>query len=397
MKTVILILRFCKGGVMVDRTIAKDGKPCMSILVEIDAPEQVKYAASELRYYLGLMTGGNFEIGSESSEPFISLKMVDNSDLGEDGFTLVTKDGNLTISGGKRGVIYGTYELLEQFGCRFFTPECEKVPVTKTLLLPELNIKQIPVLEYREHNYIDLVKHTKFAVKRRLNGGHHKIREKHGGHLSYAWFVHTFEQMVPPKLYAQDHPEYYAFVNGKRPVQRGRFQLCLTNPDVLKVSIQSVRQALLDHPDARIISVSQNDWGGNCQCHTCQKVDEEEGSPSGLLLRFVNSIAEALEPEFPNVIFDTLAYMYTRQAPRITKPRHNVCVRLCSIECCFSHPFETCDDENRLIRRPDGTYSSFIRDLEEWGKICNRMYIWDYTTCFAHYPTPHPNWNVLQP
>jgi hypothetical protein len=32
--------------------IAKDAKPCMIIVTGENAPEQVKYAASELRYYL---------------------------------------------------------------------------------------------------------------------------------------------------------------------------------------------------------------------------------------------------------------------------------------------------------------------------------------------------------
>ena len=97
------------------------------------------------------------------------------------------------------------------------------------------------------------------------------------------------------------------------------------------------------------------------------------------------------------MIFDTLAYTYTRPAPKITRNRHNVCVRLCSIECCFCHPFDDCDDERRSVKRPDGTTSKFITDLEDWGRICDRVYIWDYTTCFAHYPTPHPNWRALQP
>ena len=35
---------------------------------------------------------------------------------------------------------------------------------------------------------------------------------------------------------------------------------------------------------------------------------------------------------------DTLAYRYTRQAPKTIKPADNVIIRLCSIECCFSHP-----------------------------------------------------------
>jgi len=378
--------------------IAKDGKACMAIAVGSDPAPQVEYAANELRYYLGLMTAAVFEVVPEGMDiPVIKLERRDKTELGEDGFRLYTEGGNLTITGGKRGVIYGVYEFLEKLGCRFFTPQCEKVPVFTTLELPELNETQVPILEYREHNYSDLIKYPQFAVKCRLNGAHHRIKENQGGNLSYAWFVHTFSQLVPPEKYAAEHPEYYALVNGERPTLSHRFQLCLTNPDVLRISIESVRQALLDHPEARIISISQNDWYGNCTCEQCLKIDKEEGSPAGTLLRFVNAIAEALEPEFPDVIFDTLAYQYTRPAPKITRPRHNVCVRLCSIECCFAHPFEKCDDAKRAVKRPDGSLSNFITDLEEWGKICNRMYIWDYTTCFAHYPTPHPNWNALQP
>ena len=96
------------------------------------------------------------------------------------------------------------------------------------------------------------------------------------------------------------------------------------------------------------------------------------------------------------MIFDTLAYNHTRPVPRITKPRHNVCVRLCSIECCFSHPFETCDDDRGLVL-PDGTKTSFMNDLRQWGAYHDRLYIWDYTTCFAHYAAPFPNWRTLQP
>lgn len=88
------------------------------------------------------------------------------------------------------------------------------------------------------------------------------------------------------------------------------------------------------------------------------------------------------------MIVDTLAYQYTRPATSHLRPRHNVCVRLCSIEACFAHSFEDCDDKSRWVKRPDGTTSNFIHDLEDWGKVCDRMYIWDYTTCFAHYPAP---------
>jgi len=363
------------------------------------SPVQAGYAAKELRYYLAMMSGKPVPVGNEAGPGAITLDQVVCPELGEDGFRIVPETDSIRIQGGKRGIIYGAYELLEMLGCRFFTPECEKIPVMPELALElEGEILQKPILEYREHNYIDLRRSVRFAVKRRVNGYHHAIPESMGGYMPYAWFVHTFDNLVPPAQYGESHPEYYALLaDGTRPHNPGRFQLCLTNPDVLEVSVESVRQALKNHPRARIISLSQNDWMGNCQCEKCLATDREEGSPAGTLLRFVNAVAERLEKEFPDVIFDTLAYVYSRPAPAITRPRQNVCVRLCSIEACFAHPFETCDDPHRRVGRPDGSSASFITDLTDWGKVSHRTYIWDYTTCFAHYPTPHPNWHALQP
>jgi hypothetical protein len=109
-------------------------------------------------------------------------------------------------------------------------------------------------------------------------------------------------------------------------------------------------------------------------------------------------VAERLEPEFPDVIFDTLAYHYSRKAPKHIRPRHNVCVRLCSIECCFSHAYGDCSDGYRNMPwAGEAMPTRFIDDLAAWGRICGRVYIWDYVTNFASYPQPFPNWNVLQP
>jgi hypothetical protein len=62
-----------------------------------------------------------------------------------------------------------------------------------------------------------------------------------------------------------------------------------------------------------------------------------------------------------------------------------VIIRLCSIECSFSRPL---DDPNN---------KAFMDDLEEWSKIADRLFIWDYTTDFSNYIQPHPNYSVLGP
>ena len=60
-------------------------------------------------------------------------------------------------------------------------------------------------------------------------------------------------------------------------------------------------------------------------------------------------------------------------------------VRLCSIECSFSKPLA--DERNRAFRD----------DIVGWSRICDRLYVWDYTTNFRHYILPHPNLRVLGP
>ena len=383
--------------------LASDRKALAKIAIAPDATEQEMYAATELRDYLDLITSAVFEIvKAPCGGPCIALgraaSLYTDADtgLGEDGFRIRSFADTVTLEGGKRGVIYAVYEFLERLGCRFFTPECEKVPCDPELVSPDVETRQVPALEFRDHNYYFNASNPRFAVKSRINGNFPAIPERMGGHMPYAWFVHTFDTMVPAGVYGKEHPEYFAEYDGRRCIlDRGRTQLCLSNPDIFPIALESVRSALKAHPESRIISVSQNDIHRGCQCARCRKIDQEEGSAAGTLLRFVNRIAEALEDEFPNVIFDTLAYQYTRAVPRITHPRRNVCVRLCSIECCFAHPFETCDDE-RGVLLPDGSRSSFINDLSNWGRYHDRLYIWDYVTCFAHYPAPFPNWRVLQ-
>ncbi len=384
--------------------LATDKKALCPVVIAPDATEQERYAAKELAHYLSLMSSAPFEVeyapydGAQIAVGKAADAFVEKDcGLGEDGFRIDTLDHAIAVQGGKRGVIYGVYELLEAMGCRFFTPDCEKVPCIVELEAPRIQTRQKPVLEYREHNYHRMYRDFPcFAVKSRLNGNGTPIKEKFGGHLTYTWFVHTFEKLVPTTVWGKTHPEYFAMYDGKRCIKDGgRTQLCLTNPDVLKIAIDSARKALRENPGTRIISISQNDHPYGCECDACRAVDLEEGSPAGTLLRFVNAVAEALEPEFPDVIFDTLAYNYTRPVPVKTKPRHNVCVRLCSIECCFAHSFETCD-QDRSVLLPDGSRSSFIKDLRSWGGYHDRLYIWDYTTCFAHYPAPYPNWRVLQ-
>jgi hypothetical protein len=94
-----------------------------------------------------------------------------------------------------------------------------------------------------------------------------------------------------------------------------------------------------------------------------------------------------MERDYPHVRIDTLAYQYTRKPPKTLRPRRNVIVRLCSIECCFAHPLDRC---------PAPENQQFADDIKAWQPVAPLLYVWDYTPNFAHYQQPFPNFDALQ-
>jgi hypothetical protein len=146
-----------------------------------------------------------------------------------------------------------------------------------------------------------------------------------------------------------------------------------------------VKEKIRSQPGTAIVSVSQNDWYGACQCENCAALDKAEGTNAASVLALANYVGEKIEREFPDVAVDTLAYQYTRKAPKTLKPRPNVIVRLCSIECNFAQPLE--HESNK----------DFARDIRDWSRLTNRLYVWNYVTDFPNYMMPFPNWYTVGP
>ena len=299
------------------------------------------------------------------------------AEIKNDGYAMVVDGTRLYITGTlPRGGVYGVYAFMEDYlGARF----CSDTYMT----LHDGEVKDIPADLYRvdspyffsRDTFWYHILHPRRPTK--LNG-RNAVKSNHwdmpdlGGGVTYAGpFVHSIWDLTETK-------------------HEIGFQPCLTDEAIYQTTIKNVRKRLQENPNATIISVSQNDsypHQAGCQCENCKAIDDREGTPMGSLLTFVNRIADDIKDDYPNVYVDTLAYRYTRKAPKTIKPRDNVIIRLCSIECCFCHPL---DDPNC----PHNV--EFKKDIEEWSAICNNLYIWDYTTDFLCYLSPFPNFAVLQ-
>jgi len=358
--------------------IVNDGKPLVSILISPKASPADRTAALMLQDYIRKISGCRLNITEKVNPPasFIAIweaeeKTKQKESLTRDGYIISTSNQNVFIeSGGGKGSIYGVVELLEHYlGCRMYAPGVEVIPHYQSVSIPPMYHVDNPANSFRVvHGNFE--KDTLYRDWQRLNS----IDEM----FAKGYYVHTFNKLVPWETYFTTHPEYYSFMNGKRI----KDQLCLTNDDVYKIVVEKLRADMALQPDKKVWSVSQNDNFSYCHCDKCMKIINEEGSPAGPIIRFVNRLAA----EFPDKVISTLAYQFSRQAPKVTKPMPNVQIMLCTIELNRSKPMAE-----------DSTSRSFVKDIADWGKIASNIYLWDYTVNFSHSTTPFPNLHVLQP
>ncbi len=391
-----------QAGAQNSLELARDGASAYQIVRPAQASPSQLHAAEELRRFTKQMTGAELAIISDEAPlPAKAILLgetrhsaaalgapLELGKLGDDGFRLVTRRGQLLILGSPvRGTLYGVYELLSKYGgCRWYASFHSVIPQRKTWTLPELDETQTPAFAMREPFWWDMFDGDQ-AARNKANGSSMRLEARHGGKIRFGGglFVHTAYPLMPPEEFFGPHPEYYSELKGQRVAEHA--QLCWTHPDVIRILTERVLARIRKDPTGKLFSVSQNDWGNNCTCARCRAIDEREGTPAGSLLFAVNQIAEAVEREFPNVWIETLAYQYTRRPPKTLSPRRNVVPRLCSIECDFSKPLPLSQHEQN---------KRFVQEIRGWSGMTDKLYVWDYTTNFGHYVGPHPNFGCLQ-
>ena len=353
-----------------------------SLFVQPSAAKGMTDAVELLIEYAEQATGHRLAVTEDASTEHVIVIGTTELDTEEvkaargriknDGYAFVEQNGKLYITGScTAGTVYGVYTFMENYlGVRFYAKDFICVRDNPISRIPKDYCEVYsPAFLMRDTFWYD-VSHNQ-TLANRLKDNSEYVVDMEGG-VSYAGsFVHTLAALsgMPHEI-------------GKQP--------CLTDEKVYQTVLGNVKAWLRANPQAKIISVSQNDSAAEhlgCQCANCKAIDDREGTPMGSLLTFVNRIAGDIKDEFPDVYVDTLAYRYTRQAPKTIKPADNVIIRLCSIECCFGHPLsdESCANN-----------AAFKKDIEEWSAICDNLYIWDYTTNFMYYLAPFPNLGVLR-
>lgn len=367
----VLFSMGCSGSATLQ--LVKNGQSNYQIHVPVNASADEQRAAEFLQYHVEQITDCKLPILHTNSSDYEHVIQISKNERinHHDGFQISTSGKTLIIGGGNgKGCTYGVGELLKHyFNIQYFSPEFVVIPRRKTLHIPQINRS-----DYTPNHYRNV--HGTFLKDQNYKDFHrlHEISDM----FAEGYFVHTFHKLVPWQDYFHAHPEYFAFMHGKRIID----QLCLTNEKVFELVIARLEKEMLLQPEKQVWSVSQDDNFSWCQCESCLKIAEDESSPAGPLIHFVNRIAG----RFPDKTISTLAYQYSRKAPAKIIPAKNVQIMLCTIELNRGLPISS-----------DTGSASFVHDLHDWGKISQHIFLWDYTVNFAHHISPFPNLHTLQP
>lgn len=297
----------------------------------------------------------------------------------------VSRTGRGEIEIGGRdgvGVAYGAYSMLEDvLGCRWYTPECEKIPQDVAERFRRLadgeGAKVIalgrPAILDREM-YVGNV--PNLGVWRFRNRENH--RASNGGSISVGSprGCHTFA------TYAD-----YLKKNGG--VFCGKRNFCLSAETnrvlVAERMLRYIREdrakgaGMTDYEIAKVYELSQDDGGNgfDCGCDGCRGLYAEAGSWSGPNLLFCDAVAKRVAKEFPDVRVRTFAYSYTERSPtNEVRVSDSLMIRYC--RSFLFQPLTAATDNGRT--------------LKEWSRHVKFKHVWGYWRSYEgpHLPTVKP-------
>lgn len=391
-----LISSACSSSPRATLILADGGRSNYTIVIAQDAPEGIQYAARELTHFLKAMTGVELPTVDDTTSPGPFEIVVGETnrkrlaDVPEslrpkvlEGLVILPEGERLFIMGNStRGTLYGVYDWLEQdLGVRFLghgpiavekdgattIGAINHAPDRPTLRVRARARRYDPPMEYRN---VCWAPDFTWGVRNRLNAIWSSVpKRKQLGGVKWVGssFVHTFEHLVPTEEFFDEHPEYFSLIDGERRREWNGIwtQLCMTNPDVLRILTDRVKNWVQEgrvHPDDKLIaSVTVNDSSNFCQCDPCRAVNAEEGvKEGGTLIRLVNAVAREVRKEHPNALIETLGYAGTQ--PTKTPPESNVMIRWVG-----AGPWDFKIDEHRSMQ-----------PLLQWNKLIGDggLYTW---------------------
>ncbi len=337
-----------------DVVLVAAGQPRAQVVTADNAPAVVAAAAADFVRVLQRMTGAALPLVTESRsdatrprvligavKPPAGLDVDPGRITGDEawaGYQLVCGQNVLVLRGhtpvGTANAVCGF--LQDQLGVRWFLPgeAFEVVPRRDTVTVPELRQQQVPSFVCRLASASGTGGFTAWAHHNRWDFG------RGGWAVPYAaGFTHWMYAVYPPSKYGKSHPDIYPLLHGQRaiPTKDGDqlAQPCTSNPDTIRIAVETINTYLDAHPECHTYPFSINDNNTWCECERCRAQDVERPLYRGRRIysdrwfTFVNAVARGVRAKHPRAFIGCFAYAGVELPPlKIERMEPNVFVNL---------------------------------------------------------------------
>ncbi|HEV2293983.1 MAG TPA: DUF4838 domain-containing protein [Tepidisphaeraceae bacterium] len=421
-----------------DLTIVQDGKSDFTIWTPVDPTAAESLAASEFASYVEQMSGAKLPIERAArgvKKPVIIFREWMHRlspDMAEqhgasmpdtpDDFSIRVRADSVTVTGASgRGLLFGTYRLLDALGCRFLAPQyghyrgaAEVIPRSTTLTAKEWpNLWISPKLAYRKLYIEEGISHDEANLKQLIEwmpkagynvlvcpldyGNRGRVQwdkwrdaltpelQKRGitievGGHGYENFLNA--EMDGGKVFAV-HPEWFgADEKGTRRKQKS-YVFCTSNADAVEFVTKNFLAYVAMRPEIQIFDFWPPDGARWCACDDCAKL----GDPPERQAKLLSHVSREVAKVRPDLKMEAIAYSKLIEPPKTEKIDENVLIDFCPIAQNFEF---TLDDPAGHSMREDGTTpranKQYFDALRAWrarfdGPISiysyYRRYAWD--------------------
>ena len=384
----------------------------VTIITGRNVSPQENYAAKELAEHFKLAVGETFPIIKEGNKvsgkviyvgntKFALSKGVDFKRFGKEEWLIKSFGNALVIGGGApRGTVYAALEFLERnLGVMWldewstYVPKCQAINWNKNLNVkgrPSFNIRGVfsyfpPGKSYQSRRFVARNRQNHFHDARKIGSGARElgVDRMYGSPRSCHTFYNYTKDWGKNKekcfSYSRQHKKWLRATSA-----HGPGQVCFTNPETRRLFteklldyIKSDRKNSLPNRYPIVYCLMANDNNQKCECKKCLAAAKKYKAYSGLMIEFINDIANRIKKYYPDVIIQTAAYMYTAAPPVGIKPADNVMVQIAQLGGEYSGASrDTC----RPLSCPNNKLQQ--QQIVQWGKIAN-LGIWDYWVLFA--------------
>lgn len=387
-------------------TVTENGKTQAEIVIPERKSPVIVLAAQELQLWIKNISGAELPIYQKPSKKD-NVKFLLGSDYakafagdlkelsGSDGCAVRSQGKNVYMFGAQdRGALNAVLWLLDRNTDLIFARPVDGTVYSKN---PDLDFKQLDFLEKptwktREFGLI-LYQPTELWAMRSFQNTHGMHFQKRFIFLTDNLYFtrqlrYEFGELLANDKYFKDHPEYYAWQEGRRrPYQHYGPQLCYTSEAGREAMVKELMRKLANDmtEETGIINFSFGDTWSLCECPDCRKPiklandtiikPSDEAFRSTQFYIYMNKITADIVKKYPQVTVSKLAYLYAAVPPKV-----KLHPQLRPVYCPYPK------DNKQSVFGPKN--KKWAERSYQWAKISKITGIYEYFGDSSEFPRP---------